>query len=73
MAMLTGMLGALASFYHNDLNIEDPEQRRLAAIRLIAKIPTIAAACHRYSIGWPIRYPRNNLVYTCLLYSSRCV
>ena len=64
MAMLTGMLGSLASFYHNDLNIEDPEQRRLAAIRLIAKIPTIAAACHRYSIGWPIRYPRNNLEYT---------
>ncbi|MFT4178875.1 MAG: citrate synthase [Thermomonas sp.] len=64
MAMLTGMLGSLASFYHNDLNLEDPEQRRLAAIRLIAKVPTIAAACHRYSIGWPIRYPRNNLDYT---------
>ena len=63
MAMLTGMLGSLASFYHNDLNLEDPEQRRLAAIRLIAKVPTIAAACHRYSIGWPIRYPRNNLEY----------
>ena len=63
MAMLTGMLGSLASFYHNDLNIEDPEQRRLAAIRLIAKIPTIAAACHRYSIGWPVRFPRNNHEY----------
>ena len=64
MAMMTGMLGSLASFYHNDLDLEDPEQRRLAAIRLIAKVPTIAAACHRYSIGWPIRYPRNNLDYT---------
>ena len=64
MAMLTGMLGSLASFYHNDLDQEDPEQRRLAAIRLIAKVPTIAAACYRYSIGWPIRYPRNNLEYT---------
>ena len=64
MAMLTGMLGSLASFYHNDLDLEDPEQRRLAAIRLIAKVPTIAAACYRYSIGWPIRYPRNNLDYT---------
>ncbi len=64
MAMLTGMLGSLASFYHNDLDLEDPEQRRMAAIRLIAKVPTIAAACHRYSIGWPIRYPRNNLDYT---------
>ncbi len=63
MAMMTGMLGSLAAFYHGDLNLEDPEQRRLAAIRLLAKVPTIAAACHRYSIGWPIRYPRNNLEY----------
>jgi citrate synthase len=64
MAMLVGMLGSMASFYHNDLDLDDPEQRRLAAIRLIAKVPTIAAACHRHSIGWPIRYPRNNLEYT---------
>ena len=64
MAMLTGMLGSLASFYHNDLDLEDPEQRRLAAVRLIAKVPTIAAACYRYSIGWPIPYPRNNLEFT---------
>jgi citrate synthase len=63
MAMLVGMLGSMASFYHNDLDYEDPEQRRLAAIRLIAKVPTIAAACHRHSIGWPLRYPRNNLEY----------
>jgi citrate synthase len=63
MAMLTGMLGSLAAFYHGDLVLEDPEQRRLAAIRLLAKVPTIAAACYRYSIGWPIRYPRNNLEY----------
>ena len=64
MAMLTGMLGSLAAFYHGDLDLEDPEQRRLAAIRLIAKVPTIAAACYRYSIGWPIRYPKNNLEFT---------
>lgn len=64
MAMLTGMLGSLSSFYYNDLDLEDPEQRRLAAIRLIAKVPTIAAACYRYSIGWPIRYPKNHLDYT---------
>jgi len=63
MAMMTGMLGSLAAFYHGDLDLEDSEQRRLAAIRLLAKVPTIAAACHRYSIGWPIRYPRNNLEY----------
>ncbi|MGY1423951.1 citrate synthase [Lysobacter sp. A289] len=64
MAMLVGMLGSMASFYHNDLDLEDPQQRRLAAIRLMAKVPTIAAACYRHSIGWPLRYPRNNLDYT---------
>src|SRR3546814_2289943 len=53
----------MASFYHNDTDYDDPEQRRLAAIRLIAKLPTIAAACHRHSVGWPLRYPRNNLEY----------
>jgi citrate synthase len=63
MAMLCGVVGSLASFYHEQLDMDDPEHRRLAAIRLIAKVPTIAAACYRYSIGWPIRYPRNNLEY----------
>ncbi len=63
MAMLCGMIGSLAAFYHDSLDIEDAEQRRLAAVRLIAKVPTIAAACYRYSIGWPNRYPRNNLDY----------
>ncbi len=63
MAMMTGMIGSLAAFYHDNLDMDDAEQRRLAGIRLIAKVPTIAAACYRYSIGWPIRYPRNNLEY----------
>ena len=63
MAMLCGMIGSLAAFYHDGLDLEDPTQRRLAAIRLLAKAPTIAAACYRHSIGWPIRYPRNNLEY----------
>ncbi|MGG6463392.1 citrate synthase [Solilutibacter silvestris] len=63
MAMLMGMLGSMASFYHNDHDYDDPEQRHLAAIRLIAKVPTIAAACYRYSMGWPLRFPRNNLEY----------
>src|SRR5690606_16036652 len=63
MAMLCGVIGSLAAFYHDKLDIEDPEHRRLAAIRLIAKMPTIAAAAYRYSIGWPIRFPRNNLDY----------
>lgn len=63
MAMMCGMLGSLAAFYHGDLDLDDPEQRRLAGVRLLAKVPTIAAACYRYSIGWPMRYPRNNLEY----------
>jgi citrate synthase len=63
MAMLCGSIASLSAFYHDTLDLNDPEQRRLAAIRLIAKVPTIAAAAYRYSIGWPVRYPRNNLDY----------
>src|SRR5262252_57556 len=63
MAMLCASVGSLAAFYHDELDMSDQAQRRLAAIRLIAKMPTIAAAAYRYSIGWPIRYPRNNLEY----------
>lgn len=63
MAMLISMLGALSGIYHNQLDLEDPEQRRLAAIRLIAKVPTIAAASYRHSIGFPKSYPRNDLDY----------
>ncbi|HET8897180.1 MAG TPA: citrate synthase [Rhodanobacteraceae bacterium] len=63
MAMLCGSIASLSAFYHDNLDIEDPEQRKLAAVRLIAKMPTIAAAAYRYTIGWPIRYPRNNLEY----------
>jgi len=63
MAMLCSMVGSLSAFYHDNLDLEDPEQRRMAAIRLMAKVPTMAAACYRHSIGWPVRYPRNNLEY----------
>ena len=63
MAMLMGMIGSMASFYHNNLDYEDPEQRRLAAIRLVAKVPTIAALCYRHRIGFPSTYPRNDLEY----------
>ena len=63
MAMMMGMLGSMASFYHNNHDYDDPEQRRLAAVRLIAKVPTIAAMCYRHSAGWPVGYPRNNLEY----------
>ena len=63
MAMLAATVASLSAFYHDTLDLEDPEQRRLAAIRLLAKMPTLAAAAYRYSIGWPIRFPRNNLDY----------
>ncbi|MFT3898295.1 MAG: citrate synthase [Thermomonas sp.] len=63
MAMMMGMLGSMASFYHNDHDYEDPEQRRLAAIRVVAKVPTIAALCYRHRIGFPSAYPRNDLPY----------
>jgi len=63
MAMLAASVASLSAFYHDTLDLNDPEQRRQAAIRLIAKVPTLAAASYRYSIGQPIRYPRNNLEY----------
>jgi len=63
MAMLAASVASLSAFYHDNLDLNDPEQRRQAAIRLIAKVPTLAAASYRYSIGQPIRYPRNNLEY----------
>ena len=63
MAMLAGTVASLSAFYHDTLDLDDPAQRRQAAIRLLAKVPTLAAAAYRYSIGWPIRYPRNNLDY----------
>ena len=63
MAMLAAAVASLSAFYHDDLDVENSADRKLAAIRLIAKMPTIAAACYRYSIGWPFRYPRNNLAY----------
>ena len=64
MAMLCSVIGALSAFYHDTLDLNDPAQRELAAIRLIAKMPTLAAAAYRYSIGWPIGYPRNSLDYS---------
>ena len=63
MAMLAAAVASLSAFYHDKLDVEDPADRKMAAIRLIAKMPTIAAACYRYTIGWPVRYPRNNLEY----------
>ena len=64
MAMLCGSVASLSAFYHDTLDLNDPEQRRMAAIRLIAKMPTLAAAAYRYSIGWPIAHPKNKLDYS---------
>jgi len=63
MAMVCGVVGAMSSFYHSDLDITDPDQRMRCAHRLIAKMPTIAAMAYKYSIGQPFVYPRNDLTY----------
>ncbi|MEQ8559532.1 MAG: citrate synthase [Henriciella sp.] len=63
MAMLTGTVGALSAFYPSSMDSADPEERRLASIRLIAKMPTLAARIYKYSIGQPFVNPRNDLSY----------
>ncbi|MEO9190380.1 MAG: citrate synthase [Acetobacteraceae bacterium] len=63
MAVMCGVVGALSAFYHDSLDITDPEHRRISAFRLIAKMPTIAAWAHKYNAGQPFIYPRNDLGY----------
>lgn len=63
MAIMVGTVGALSAFYHDSLDINDPMQRHISAIRLIAKMPTIAARAYKYSIGQPFIQPRNELNY----------
>ena len=63
MAVMCGVVGALSAFYHDSLDINDPDHRRISAFRLIAKVPTIAAWAYKYSIGQPFIYPRNDLGY----------
>src|SRR5262249_14175238 len=63
MAVMCGVVGALSAFYHDSLDINDPQQRLVASHRLIAKMPTIAAMAYKYSIGQPFMYPRNDLRY----------
>ncbi|MFK4809085.1 citrate synthase [Devosia sp. ZW T5_3] len=63
MAVMTGVVGAMAAFYHDSTDINDPQQREIASIRMIAKMPTIAAMAYKYSIGQPFVYPRNDLDY----------
>lgn len=63
MAVMCGVVGALAAFYHDNLDINDPKHREISAHRLIAKMPTIAASTYKYTIGQPFVYPRNTLGY----------
>lgn len=64
MAIMTGTVGALSAFYHDSINVDDPEQRKISAHRLIAKMPTIAARAFKYSVGQPFVSPRNDLGYS---------
>ena len=63
MAVMTGCVGALSAFYHDSTDISDPHQRMVASLRMIAKMPTIAAMAYKYSIGQPFVYPKNDLDY----------
>ncbi|MCD6046692.1 MAG: gltA [Gammaproteobacteria bacterium] len=63
MAVMVGVVGALSAFYHDSLDINNPEHRYISAIRLIAKMPTLAAMSYKYSIGQPFVYPQNHLSY----------
>jgi citrate synthase len=64
MAVMTGCVGALSAFYHDSTDISDPHQRMIASIRMIAKVPTLAAMAYKYSIGQPFIYPKNELDYS---------
>lgn len=61
MAMLCGVVGALSAFYHDELDIDNPDHRMAAAIRVIAKMPTLAAMCYKHGVGQPFMYPQNNM------------
>jgi len=63
MAIMVGVVGALSAFYHDALDIRSKADREMCAYRLIAKVPTIVAMCHKYSIGMPFMYPQNKLSY----------
>ncbi len=76
MAIMCGVVGALSAFYHDSLDISNAEHREISAIRLIAKMPTIAAMSYRYSTGLPFMYPDNTLDYSSnflhMMYSTPC-
>lgn len=64
MAIMVGVVGALSAFYNDSININNPQSRRMTAIRLLAKMPTIAAMSYKYSLGQPFMYPDNNLNFS---------
>jgi len=64
MAILVGVIGAMSAFYHEDMDVRNEEYRKISAIRLIAKMPTIVAMCHKYSTGLPLMFPKNSLGYS---------
>jgi len=76
MSVLVGTVGALASFYHDSLDINDPHHREVSAIRLVAKMPTLVAMAYKYSIGQPFVYPKNNLSFSAnfmhMMFSTPC-
>ena len=76
MSVLVATVGALASFYHDSLDINDPRHREISAVRLIAKMPTLVAMAYKYSIGQPFVYPRNDLSYSAnfmrMMFSNPC-
>ncbi|WP_108646183.1 citrate synthase [Polynucleobacter rarus] len=76
MAVLTGLVGAMAAFYHDGLDYSEPRIREIAQIRLIAKMPTLVAMSYKYSIGQPFIYPKNDLSYTAnfmrMLFATPC-
>ncbi|MGI4778526.1 MAG: citrate synthase [Janthinobacterium lividum] len=63
MAIMTGLVGALSAFYHDSTDINNPKHREIAAIRLIAKMPTLVAMAYKYTVGQPYMYPKNDLSY----------
>ena len=64
MAMLSAVVGSMSAYYHNEMNAQNPEHRDIFAHRILAKLPTIAAAAYKLNIGQPFMYPRNDLNYT---------
>ncbi|QKV52487.1 citrate synthase [Comamonas antarctica] len=63
MAVLTGLVGGMSAFYHDSTDINNPEHREIAAIRLIAKMPTLVSMAYKYGVGQPYMYPKNDLSY----------